>query len=119
MTKDGCEFVPIHWDNGLLIHDDEHSEEKGCLYFLRGRKLEKVFEYPDTDYQYQNSFTFETKLTVAENKLYLFRWDSLDGKRVDDFEDFKTNARFRKAEVNWDEKTGQFQQGVFQPANPD
>lgn len=107
-TRDDYEVVQWKGESALLIHDNQ-----GCLYFLRNEKLKKVFEYEDTDYRYQGGVSFQTKLVVEKNKLYLFRWNTPDHKPV--FGDIKKNVPGEKAEVNWNEKTGRFDKGAFSP----
>jgi len=112
-TKEGYEILPINGDNALLIHDEEKKDGDGCLYLFRKEKLKKVFEFPDTDYEFQNGFTFQTKLGVKDQKLYLYRWDSPGGQRTTD--DLKENTPSRIAVFDWDDSLESFVQETSKP----
>jgi hypothetical protein len=109
--KGGYEVFPWKGENALLIHDNQ-----GRLYFLRNGKFKKVFEYPDSGCVYQGGCSFETKLATENNKLYLYRRETLNDHPSP--EDLLKEARWRKASVIWNERTGQFQQEGFKLAYP-
>ena len=105
-SKTGYESVKFKGENLLLVHD-----AVGTLYVLRDHEFKKVFEFDDTDKLYQRGFTFQTKLTAENNKLYLYRWNSPNEEPTS--EDMKGNPPNQKAEVIWSEKENLYHQGSY------